>query len=173
MNIRSTNADGVVHFGGSVIAGVNSSHGVEIRGGSTGGVVAPIGDDANISILLKGQGTGAVNIGDSSQALNLNSSTVQIGSGSTTPVRFVQRYVVQFTEPDLAASSWVDSSYTVAGLTTNCSLHFTPRLILAAGYMVGDVRCSTVAELIIRWVNARGSTISGSTNRGTLIAFQY
>ena len=51
--------------------------------------------------------------------------------------RFVTRYVVQFTEPDLAASSWVDSSYAVTGL------------------------------------NAGGSTISGSTNRGILVAFQY
>jgi len=87
--------------------------------------------------------------------------------------RFVTRYVVQFTEPDLAASSWVDSSYTVAGLSTGAVLQFGVHLPLAAGYMVGDARCSTASELIIRWVNAGGSTISGSTNRGTLLAFNY
>ena len=173
MQIRSTNADGVVHFGGSVVAGVNSSHGVEIRGGSTGGVVTVIGDDANISLAIKSQGTGAINIGDSSNALIIGSTTTQLGASSTTPVRFLQRYVVQFTEPDLAASSWVDSTYAVAGLTTNATLHFTARMPLAAGYMIGDARCSTAAELVIRWVNAGGSTISGSTNRGTLLAFSY
>ena len=173
MQIRSTNTDGATHFGGSVIAGVNSSHGVEMRGGSTGGLVTVIGDDANISLSIKSQGTGPINLGDSSNALNINSATTQIGASSTTPVRFVQRHVVQFTEPDLAASSWVDSTYAVTGLTTNATLHFTARMPLAAGYMVGDVRCSTAAELVIRWVNAGGSTISGSTNRGTLLAFNY
>ena len=96
-----------------------------------------------------------------------------IGRTSTTPIQTIQRYVVQFTEPDLAASSWVNSSYTVTGLTTNSCLMFTARMPLAAGYVAADLRCSTADELVIRWENAGGSTISGSSNRGTLLEFQF
>ena len=86
--------------------------------------------------------------------------------------RFMMRYTVQFTEPDLAASSWVDSTYTVTGLTTQSGFYFHPRVALSAGYIVGDLRCSTADELTIRWVNAGASTISGSTKRGTLFEWK-
>lgn len=163
MNFPSSNTDGANPSAGDVISNVESSHGVRLSGGSTGGIVEPVGDDANIALTVRGKGTGAVRVG--------NSSSPALLGASTTPLTNLQRFVVQFTEPDLAASTWVNSTYTVAGLTTNCCiLGHTPRLNLAAGYTIGDARCSTADELTIRWVNEGGSTISGSTNRLTFVA---
>lgn len=54
------------HYSKGVIASVDSSHGVRIEGGSTGALIEPVGDDANISISIKGKGTGAVFVGGSS-----------------------------------------------------------------------------------------------------------
>jgi len=57
------------HISGDITAGVGSSHGVQLSGGSTGGLVQAVGDDANVSLTLKGKGTGGVTIGDSSQTV--------------------------------------------------------------------------------------------------------
>lgn len=66
MKFRSSNVAGFTHFGGDVTAQVNSSHGVQLSGGSTGGIVQAVGDDANITLTLRGAGTGNVAIGNSS-----------------------------------------------------------------------------------------------------------
>jgi len=163
MEYRSSNAG--QHISGSFVAGVGSSHGVEIGGGSTGGTVNPVGDDANISLAVAGKGTGFTRLG--------NSSAVARIGGSTTGFAAAERYIVEFTEPDSPASTYVDSTYTVTGLTTNAVLSFTPRVRLAAGYHIGDVRCSTADELTIRWSHNGGSTASGSSNRGTLLAWKF
>lgn len=173
MRYRSSNARGWTHHLGDLVAQVDSSHGVQLSGGSTGGVVEAAGDDDNITLTIRGKGTGAVVLGNSSSPVDLNSTTVRIGEDSTTPIALVQRYTVQFTEPDSPASTYVDSTYTVAGATTNANYVFTPRLILAAGYTIGDVRCSTADEITIRWAHNGGSTASGSSNRGTLLQFGY
>ena len=153
------------HFSGDFVAGVGSSHGVELLGGSTGGTVQPASDDANASLNVRAKGTGLTNIGNSS-------AVVRIG-GSTSGISAIERYIVEFTEPDLPASTWVNSTYTVTGLTTNAAMFATARLNLANGYTMGVVRCSSANELTIRWVNEGGSTVSGSTNRLTLLAIKF
>ena len=165
MEYRSTNADGqYTHHKGAFVAGVDYGSGIELNPTSSGGSpnIMPAGDETNKGITLKAKGTGLITIGDSS-------NTVQIGN-STTPVAKIERYTVQFTEPDIGnASTYVDSTYTVTGATTNASYKFTPRLTLAAGYWIGDVRCSTANEITIRWCHGAGSTASGSSNRGVLL----
>ncbi len=85
MKYRSTNADGrFVHFGGDVVSNVESSHGVMLYGGSTGGKVIPVGDDANISLALEGKGTGGVTIGNSSQSPNITGSSITLNSTGIT-----------------------------------------------------------------------------------------
>lgn len=166
MNFPSTNTDGANPALGDIISNVESSHGVRLTGGSTGGIVTAVGDDANITLRVAGKGTAATRIGNSSSPAMLGNSTMTISA--------IERYVVEFTEPDLAASSWVNSTYTVTGLTTNCAiLAATPRLNLAAGYSLEAPRCSTVDELTIRWGNLGASTISGSTNRLTLVVLKF
>lgn len=158
MEYRSSNAIGRTHFGGDVVAGVgaNGHNGVALEAVSSGNdpVVRAVGNDTAANLVLRGNSTGA--------------GGVVIGN-STTPLAVVQRYVVQFTEPDMSSGPGnVDSTYTVSGATTNSVYFFTPRVALTTGYGVGDVRCSTADEVTIRWTGNSASTLSGSTNRGTL-----
>lgn len=76
MEYRSTGT----HYSNDVVASVGSSHGVKLSGGSTGGLVQAVGDDANIALRVLAKGAGPVLIGDSSQA-------VTIGSASGSPVK--------------------------------------------------------------------------------------
>ena len=73
MEYRSSN--GGMHIGKDFVAGVENSHGVELTGGSTGGVVQPVGDDANISITLRGKGSGGVVIGSTTQTVTIAGGT--------------------------------------------------------------------------------------------------
>jgi len=79
--------------------------------------------------------------------------------------------VVQFTEPDLAASTSVASTYTTPGLKANGACVFSPVADLTAGYGIGAVYCASSGQLSILWVNETGSTKSGSSNRGYLTQF--
>lgn len=166
MEYRSSNAG--QHISGSIVAGVGSSHGVELGGGSTGGTVNPVGDDANISLAVAGKGTGFSRFG--------NSSAVARIGGSTTGFSALERYIVEFTPPAMAANTATPSTYTVLGLTTNAAiLSITPRLAYSSQYAVHDARCSTADELSVVWSNTAASTIGTgeSTGRWTLIAAKF
>lgn len=81
------------HYTRGIIAGAESSHGVKIEGGSTGGVVEPVGDDANIALTLRSKGDGALTLrpgtNPSTQALadfkgfHASTFTVQIAAISS------------------------------------------------------------------------------------------
>jgi hypothetical protein len=148
---RSSNGS---HWGGDGTFGVESSHGVRLSGGSTGGRVDAVGDDANVSLTIAGKGTGRVTLGNSSS-----------------PVRIGKRFTVEFTPPALAASTSAESTYTVTGLTTDAVIVLTPRLALSPAYTT-RARCSTADELVVAWGNLFGSTIGTgeSTGRWTVLA---
>lgn len=169
MEFRSTNPG--QHISNDLVTNVGSSHGVQLSGGSTGGVVQACGDDANIDLTVKAKGTGHVIIGDSSNTYTLLMNPI-VGNASTTALSFVQRYLIQFTPPALAASTQVSSTFTVTGLTTNSVLMFTPRTNLSGAYNIVP-RCSTANELVLTFQNITASTIGTgeSTNRGVLLQF--
>lgn len=75
MRFPSTNTDGRNPSAGGIVSNVESSHGVLLDGGSTGGVIRPIGDDANISLTIVGKGTGALTLGNSSSPVIIGGST--------------------------------------------------------------------------------------------------
>ena len=177
MEARSTNIFGFVHFGGDVVAGVNDGIAVHLRSASTGAaaIIEPLSDSSTAALTIRAKGAAVLTVGNSSNTLSLISpvlTTPSLGAASTTVFALVQKYTVQFTPPQLAASTAVNSSYAVTGLTTNSVLVFTPRMPLELGYVV-QPRCSTADELILQWTNAQGTTNSGSTNRGTLLAFNF
>lgn len=181
MEARSTNTLGFVHYGGDVVAGVNDGIAVHLKSASTGAaaIIEPLSDSSTAALTVRAKGAAALTLGNSSNTVAfagsqfaLNSSATSIGTGSTTYFVLCQKYTVEFTEPALAATTSVISTYTVTGLTTNCNLIFTPRLPTAPSY-VWSARCSTANELCITWTNVAVSTNSGSTNRGTLLAFNY
>ena len=62
----------------------------------------------------------------------------------------------------------------MTGLTTNSVLLLQNRLKTnSTGDVDMAVRCSTVNELVILFRNQSGSTLSGSTQSGTLLQFGF
>ena len=165
MLFRSTNSK-FTHFQGDVLSNIDdSSHGVHLAGGSTGGIVQPCGDEDNIVLAVRGKGTGFTRLGNSSALARIGASTTGLSN--------LQRYLVEFTPPALASTAVVVSTYAVVGLTTNAAiLALTPRLIYSSNYVVHGARCSTADELSVTWSNLLTSTIGTgeSTNRWTLLA---
>jgi hypothetical protein len=166
---NSTNTDGANPAHGDIVSNVGSSHGVRLTGGSTGGIVEPAGDDANITLTVRARGTGAVVVGNSSNAVQAN-GTLRVGS-SGTAVTELRKFTVQFTAPQLSSGlvSGAESTYTVAGVSTGTLLLFTPTNPINALYTVRP-RCSTADELTLAWGNIGDSTLGSgeSTNRGVL-----
>lgn len=181
MDRRSTSAE-YTHFGGDVTAQVNSSHGVRLSGGSTGGIVEAVGDDTNVSLRIRAQGAGNIIMGSAttpfalttssaaitSTHINLNSTRTSIG-GSTTTFVGIRRVRVDFTVPALSTSgtagSIVESSLTVAGLTTNSILTLQRRMAwnsTVPGVQVAPM-CSTAGSLNLTFTNTAPTSLSGST----------
>lgn len=161
MKYRSSNADGrFVHYGGDVVSNVESSHGVMLYGGSTGGKVIPVGDDANISLTLEGKGTGGVKIGNSSQSLTLADSTSA----------FKGFHVATSTWSNAAISSGQIAELTFASTTFGVSygdLVAVSFQDLAAPVVSGGYRLSTVATSVLTVLlttpgSTASSTLSGS-----------
>ena len=193
MEYRSTNAAGWTHHQGDLVAGVASSHGVQIGGGSTGGVVEAVGDDTNISLAVRGKGTGLLTVGNSSNPVtvagssvaitsthvNLNSSRIALGAGaSTTALSGFMRVRVDFTVPEIAANAAVlDSTFTAVGLTTNALMMFHSDALAAVLPNTVDVsvRCSTAGEGRLVFRNIAASTIGTglSTSHGYLAWFNF
>ena len=185
MQFRSSNSK-FTHFQGDVLSNIDdSSHGVHLTGGSTGGIVQPAGDDDNIALTVRGKGTGAVRLGNSSQTLvstgitsthvNLNSTKVSIG-GSTTYFQTIRRVRIDFTVPELAANGAAvhGSSIALANLTTNAVIVVQPRTPLnssVAGVHV-QARCSTAGALHLTFMNGGGTTLSGSTMSAYALIFE-
>ncbi len=160
-----------MHLLNGIAAGVDSSNGVSLYGTSTGGVVEPISDDANTSLIVRGKGTGAVVLGNSSSPVNLGA-----GVGN---LKGIDVFTVQFTPPALssgfgAGTSAQESTYTVTGVSTGTVLSFTPTNPINALYNV-RARCSTLNELVLCFSHNGISTLGSgeSTNRGRLIQFRF
>ena len=161
MNYRSTNAQGHVHFGGAVIAGVEQGSGIELNPASSNANanIKPAGDEDNKSLTIAGKGTGGVAIGSSGSA-----------------VTEVLSAVIQFTPPELSsgAAAAAESTHTFAGCSTGTVLHFTPANAINNRYTY-RVRCSTVNEAVITWGMIEGSTVGSgeSTNHGRLLQWKF
>ena len=169
ISARSTNVKGFVHFGGDVVAGVEDGIAVHLKSASTGSaaVIEPLSDSDTAALTIRAKGAATLTVGNSSNVVVL---AAPLGVGSTFVPTAINRYVVEFTPPELAASTWANSSYTVTGLSTGYSA-----LILTAKYALSGcygykARCSTVNELIVTFGNYGASTIGTgeSTNRFTV-----
>lgn len=159
MERRSTNDIGYVHYQGDVTAQVGSSHGVRLSGGSTGGVVEAVGDDTNVTLTLRQQGAGGI----------------QIGRGSTTGFLKIERYRIDYTVPVLSSNSAAASTVTQAGLTTASILILQERQQNNSSVVGITIvpRCSTVNELTLTFYNNSVSSVSGSTQSGYLLQVSF
>lgn len=65
MRFRSSNAK-YTHFSGDVLSNVDdSSHGVKLSGGTTGGMVEATGDEDNVALTVRPKGAGPMQVGGS------------------------------------------------------------------------------------------------------------
>jgi len=183
------------HFGGDLTAGVHSSHGVELLGGSTGGTIRPASDDASAALNVRAKGpSGILNLGTStggsvtiatgsslaftSTHVNLNSTRISLGGGaSTTAISGLSRVRVDFTVPEIAANAAGTSTHTAVGLTTNAVMMFNHDMLAAVvpNTVQIDAKCSTADELRLIYRNIAASSIGTglSTAHGYLAWFNF
>ena len=158
MQFRSSNSK-FTHFQGDIVSNVDdSSHGVKLSGGSTGGQIEAVGDDANITLDLRPKGAAGVNVGQSSLTTtrilghgtaSTNSSWAAITGGHAVEVT-IANTVADVMPGDLL-------SVTVSGLPADAS----------SNWGIASVRQSTVnASRVTVVLNAFGSTAS-ATQSGT------
>jgi len=191
MQIRSTNTDGATHFGGSVVAAHNSSHGVEVYGGSTGGQIVPIGDDAAISMTIRAKGTGTLTLGDSSNAVSLmggaisrSGSTVLVGSsgdvvqiaGSTAPFGGMVRVIsTAIATPNFNVTGYfgIVSTVTVAGVNSSHMIVANPVNVSTAVLITDVFAGSTAGSINIKWSKQSTITIAASTCTIRFLIFRF
>lgn len=170
MEFRSTNDNGYNHYQGDIISNVssgqaiNSSHGVHLTGGSTGGIVLSAGDESNIPLNLRAKGTAGL----------------RFGVNSTSQIPLIQMYRIDWTIGALSSAgidaASADSTITVAGATTNSVYVVQRRGALNSTNSTGlfiEACCSTAAEIRLRTYNIGASTISGSTMSAYLLQVQF
>lgn len=176
MDRRSTSAE-YTHFGGDVTAQVNSSHGVRLSGGSTGGIVQAVGDDTNVTLTVRGQGTGQVVIGSPlastgivSTHINLQSSRVEIGTTGSLVV-FSSNVALNSTRTSIGSSaSGVSTSYLMRVWRER--IDFTvPVMAASAGAEVGDLAVTGLTTNAVVTIAPRGAL--NSTVAGVIIGHAF
>lgn len=161
MERRSTNPNGFTHFQFDVTAHAGSSHGVRLSGGSTGGIVEAVGDDTNVSLTIRGQGTGAVSVGSSGQTVFL--------AGSTAPFAGMFRAVsTAIATPNFNTTNAmvVESSYALAGVNSSHFVfaQFRNNGIASTDMTICNVRpTSTNDEVVIGFEKHSTVTVAAST----------
>jgi len=158
MNFRSSNTVGYTHFGGDVVSNVEETHGVQLTGGSTGGIVQPAGDDANIALRLLGKGTGGVIIGNSSQTATL--------LGGTFKGFFASTYTVQFAA--ISSGQTLEAALSTAfGSFAPGDLVMLETLITPSEIAFGGFRLAADASTRLTMVLHNPGSTAGSTGRVT------
>lgn len=183
MNSRSS-ADRFVHFGGEVVANVESSHGVVLSGGTTGGIVQSFGDDASIALRLLAKGAGRVIIGNSSNLLLVNSTflTMSTGSqfqlGSTAPFAgHIRSHSSNLTTPAFSTDAMTDSTtFTLTGVNSSHMVLLNP-VNLSTGIIYSHCFATSTADQV-RMVFAKASTqsslaVGASTFSANVVVFRF
>lgn len=180
MLFRSSNSK-FTHFQGDVLSNIDdSSHGVHLTGGSTGGIVQPCGDEDNIALTVRGKGTGGVTLGNSSQALvstgitsthiNLQSSRIQIGTTGSL-VMTSSNIALNSTRVSIGSSaSGASTAYLIRVWRER--IDFTvPAMAVNAGAEVGDIAVTGLTTNAVVTIAPRGAL--NSTVAGVLIGHAF
>jgi hypothetical protein len=154
-------------------AHVDSSHGVRLSGGSTGGIVEAVGDDTNVNLTVRAQGAGTLILGSSGQ-------TVQIG-GSTSPFQgMIYFQDTAVTLPDIASTDSGRSSavttHTITGITTGSVVvanlrDDTNSLSIVLGEV--SVSRSTAGQVHCQFIKTDTVAFAATTATITFLAFRF
>src|SRR3990167_8676599 len=71
------------HFQREIIAAVDSSHGVRLDGGSTGGIVEAFAEDTSASLTVRAKGAGILTLGQSTSPVLIPGSSFTLGTSSS------------------------------------------------------------------------------------------
>lgn len=147
------NSGNATHFGKGLVVGVDGNNATEIQGSS----ISVASDSNNANLTIRAQGTGNIQIGDSSQTVSLGGSTTQwklvTGESSWRP-------------PAMSSHSIDISTMTMTGVSTGdliVAVDF--RGMLSTLYAVASYTPSSAAECKFTLANPTKSTISGSSGR--------
>lgn len=141
------------HYGGGIVAGVDRGAAAEILG-STIGVAS---DSAAAGLNIVAKGTGTLMLGDSSNTVMFNGSTVafKLVCGESS-----------FRPPALSSFAQDYSTMAAAGISTGdliISLDF--RGTLSTVYIVGTPTPSSANEIKVSLGNLHNASVSGSSGR--------
>lgn len=169
MEFRSTNAAGYTHHHGDLVVGIGSSHGILISGGSTGGSISAVGDDANISLVLAGKGTAPTFVGNSSSPVYLGGSTSPFGGF----LRFTDTAVAT---PNFATTNAMvmETTHVLAGVTSSHFLVAKP-WNLSTDCLLCNVypSQSTAGDVHCRFLKASTVTVAASTATIDFLAIRF
>ena len=188
MEYRNSSAS--QHLRNGAIFGKDSSHGVELSGGSTGGRIDAVGDDADITLTIAGKGVGETRIGNSSSPVafagnisTVGSITMSSGSvlkvGSTAPfagfIRFTSTAVAT---PDFNTTNAmvIGSSVTITGANSS---HFVMANYKNNGiastdmFIVNPRTTSTGNEVLFDFVKVSTVTVAVSTATINFLLFRF
>lgn len=160
MEYRSANAG--QHIGNDIVAGVNSSHGVQLSGGSTGGLVQAVGDDTDITLTLKGKGAGGVQIGNSTAPSFLGFGKFTDTAGAM-PAVFNDTTCGRVGETTHVLTG-VNSSHFVLAYSANLPANVSLDMVWP-GSTAGDVHC--------RFTKGSTIAVNGTTCTINFLAFKF
>lgn len=165
MQFRSSNSK-FTHFQGDVLSNIDdSSHGVKLSGGTTGGVVEAIGDETNIALTVRGKGSGNVTLGSSGASVFI--------AGSTTPfmghIRFTDTAVAT---PNFATTNAMVMETThvitgvpaaTAGAATNAFVLAMPHNLSTDCALLHSYIGSTAGDVHCRFAKVSTLTVASAT----------
>jgi hypothetical protein len=160
MNFPSTNTDGRNPSLGGIVSNVESSHGVLLDGGSAGGIITAVGDDANIPLRIYGKGTGGVTIGSTAVPNSTSAAVASIKAILTSTFAWAHAAISSGQYGEIVLAS------------TTCNAEPGDAVILAdfsatTNVTVANMRLSTAATSRVTIVLSNVGSSATSTFSGT------
>lgn len=138
------------HFRNGMVTGVGGESGVE----HVGSTIVAASDSAAAGLTVRAKGTGTLQLGDSSNTVQVGASTSNFGG--------MNRGTSTMSLVELPISALVVSTLTVPGLGVNDMLYLArpgDTLVSTAIGMVGYT-CTAANEAKVAWLNNQASTQS-------------
>lgn len=174
MQFRSTNGK-FTHFQGDVVSNVDdSSHGVKLSGGTTGGVIESCGDESNIALTVRGKGTGPLVLGSSASQVFI--------AGSTTPfLGFLRVTDTAVATPNFATTNAMvmETTHTITGVpaatlggTTNAFVLAMPHNLSTDCALLHAYVGSTADQVHCRFAKVSTLSVGASTATISFLVFR-
>ena len=167
MQFRSSNSK-FTHFQGDVLSNIDdSSHGVKLSGGSTGGVIEPCGDDTAIALTIRAKGSGPLTLGSSGSAV--------FTGGSTAPFAGFIRQVSSFATPNFATTNAMvmETTHAMTGIDSSCLMVVNGVNLSTDCALVNAYAASTAGQFHCRFAKVSTLTVAATTATIRILAVRF